>query len=87
MKDGADRLPDWLQPTGIFKDGKSFNALIFLQTVHDIYDTVTLSGRGPDESRAMEQAVFARMLEERLVIIPNGVSSACFRRRNPRPLT
>jgi len=85
MKDGADRLPDWLQPTGIFKDGKSFNALIFLQTVHDIYDTVTLSGRGPDESRAMEQAVFARMLEERLVIIPNGVLFRLFSEAQPTP--
>jgi len=73
MKGSADMLPDWPQPTGIFKDGKSFNALVFLQTVHDIYDTVTLGGPGPDESRAMEQAAFARMLEERLVVIPNGV--------------
>jgi len=73
MKDNADSLPDWPQPTGIFKDGKYFNALVFLQTVHDIYDTVTLSGHGPDELRAMEQAAFARMLEERLVVIPNSV--------------
>ena len=73
MKGSVDMLPDWPQPTGIFKDGKSFNTLVFLQTVHDIYNTVTLGGPGPNESRAMEQAAFARMLEERLVVIPNGV--------------
>jgi len=73
IKDSMDALPDWPQPAGIFKDGRYFNPLTFLQTMHDIYDTVTIGGCGSDESKAMEQVSFTRMLEEHLIVIPNTV--------------
>jgi hypothetical protein len=45
MKEGTentDKLPDWPQPAGIFKNGKFLNPLAFLQTVQDLYGVVTI---------------------------------------------
>ena len=64
MKEGTentDKLPDWPQPAGIFKNGKFFNPLAFLQTVQDLYGVVTMSGPGPNEPKVIRGIIIGHL--------------------------
>ncbi|OAX36081.1 hypothetical protein K503DRAFT_328942, partial [Rhizopogon vinicolor AM-OR11-026] len=64
------RLLPWLQPPGIFSEGKHFHLRAFLETVKQIYEQVFLRPTG--ESPALEQEAFVRMLLDRSTTPESG---------------
>ncbi len=64
-----ERLPPWPQPSGIFSTGTTFNARIFYQAVHELYDKAVVQNDVGGE-HAMEYLALSAMLQERLLVIP-----------------
>ena len=60
----------WLQPPGIFSEGKYFHPRTFLETVKQIYRQAFLRPSG--ESPALEQEAFDRMLLDWSTTLESG---------------
>ncbi|KAF8191327.1 hypothetical protein BJ912DRAFT_849553, partial [Pholiota molesta] len=67
-KPGLDSLPEWPQPSGIFKAGKSFDPTAFLITVRNLYEKTVdhhKSAQNPNAAaieHTLEDEAFSRML-------------------------
>ncbi|KAI0686377.1 hypothetical protein C8T65DRAFT_591216, partial [Cerioporus squamosus] len=61
--------PQWPQPLGIFKDGKTFNGRRFLTALEEMYDRVVKNG-DVDSERTMEYLALTSLLQSRLEYTP-----------------
>lgn len=69
----SPELPQWPQPQGVFSAGSTFHAQAFLQSVQDIYHTIT----SRDEPRMLlvEAQAFVLMLAARTVVLSDADGS------------
>ncbi|KAI0712734.1 hypothetical protein C8T65DRAFT_562727, partial [Cerioporus squamosus] len=67
--------PQWPQPIGIFKEGKTFNGHRFLAALEEMYDRVVKNG-DVDSERTMEYLALTSLLQSRLEYTPATESRA-----------
>jgi len=69
MNSPADKLPQWPQPSGIFKNGVSFDTVVFFKTIHQILNNVSENGVGSNEELVLEHAAFFKLLSDNIVVL------------------
>ena len=65
--------PPFPQPVGIFVEGEVFHLHRFMEVVNDVYKRIVLkAGTGSNETTMLEDEMFVRMLQSRVVQLSDG---------------